>query len=184
MPRRIWIVSSSRRRRDLDRLEAPLQRAVLLDVLAVLGRGGGADALDLAARQRRLQDVGGVEAALGRAGAHQGVQLVDEDDDVVALGQLAHDRLQPLLELAAVLGAGHDQRDVERQDALVGQVHGHVALHDLVGQPLDQRRLADARLADQHGVVAGAAAQDLDDARPARRRARPAGRGCRAPRPR
>ncbi len=50
-------------RRHLHRLEAPLQRAVLLDVLAVFGGGGGADALDLAAREGRLQDVGGVQAS-------------------------------------------------------------------------------------------------------------------------
>ena len=171
-------------RGDLHRLEAPLQRAVLLDVLAVLGGGGGADALDLAAGERRLQDVGGVERALGRARAHQRVQLVDEDDDVVALGELPHDRLQPLLELPAVLGAGHDQRDVEGQDALLGQVDRHVALHDLVGQALDERRLAHARLADEHGVVAGAAAEDLDDAGQLLVAARPAGRARRGRRPR
>ena len=35
---------------DHDRLEAALERRVLLDVLAVLVEGGGADALQLAAR--------------------------------------------------------------------------------------------------------------------------------------
>ena len=109
------------RRRHLHGLEAALERAVLLDRLAEFGRRGGADALDLAARQRRLQDVGGVERAFGRTGAHQRVQLVDEDDGVLILHQLLHDGLQALFELAAVLGAGDDQREVERQDALVGQ---------------------------------------------------------------
>ena len=84
-------------------------------------------------------------------------------DDVRGLGELPHDRLEPLLELAAVLRAGDDQRDVEREDPLVREVDRHVALHDLVGEALDERRLADAGLADQHRVVAGAAAQHLDD---------------------
>ena len=75
----------------------------------------------------------GVERSFGRSRAHQRVQLVDEDDDVVALGELTHDRLQPLLELPAVLGAGHDERDVEGQDPFLGQVDRDVALHDLVG---------------------------------------------------
>jgi hypothetical protein len=66
-----------RRARHLDRLEAPLQRAVLLDVLAVLGGSGRPDALDLTARERRLQDVGRVKRAFGRARADQGVELVD-----------------------------------------------------------------------------------------------------------
>ena len=41
---------------------------------------------------------------------------------------------------------------------------GHVAGDDPLGQALDDRRLADARLADQGRVVLGAARQDLDDA--------------------
>ena len=150
------------RRRHLDGLEAALERPVLLDRLAELGRRGGADALDLAARERRLQDVGGVQRTFGRARAHQRVQLVDEDDGVLVLHQLLHDGLQPLFELAAVLGAGHDQRKVQRQDALVGQEGRHVALGDALRQAFDDGRLADARLADQHRIVLGAAAEDLD----------------------
>ncbi len=39
---------------------------------------------------------------------------------------------------------------------------GHVAFDDLLGQPLGDGRLADARLADEARVVLGAARQDLD----------------------
>ena len=42
---------------DHHRLEAPLERRVLLDVLAVLVEGGGADAVQLAARQHRLEQI-------------------------------------------------------------------------------------------------------------------------------
>ena len=51
--------------RDLDGLEAALEGAILLDGLAVLGRGGGSDALDLATAEGGLEDVGGVEGTLG-----------------------------------------------------------------------------------------------------------------------
>ena len=98
---------------DLDRLEAPLQRRVALDVLAVLVERGRADGLQLAAGQRRLEDVGRVDRALGRAGADQRVQLVDEEDRAGLL-DLVDDLLEPLLELAAVLGAGDQRADVER----------------------------------------------------------------------
>ena len=43
-----------------------LECSVLLDVLTVLGEGGRADALQLAARERRLEDVGRVDRALRR----------------------------------------------------------------------------------------------------------------------
>jgi hypothetical protein len=42
---------------DLDRLEAALERSVLLDVLAVLVERGGADGLQLAAGEHRLEDL-------------------------------------------------------------------------------------------------------------------------------
>ena len=152
------------RRIDLDRLEAALERTVLLDVLPVLGGCRRADAADFAARERRLENVGGVERAFGRARADQRVQLVDEHDDVRVLGQLLHDRLEALFELPAILRARDDQRDVEREDALVGQEVRHVAVDDLLRQPLDDRGLADARFADEHGVVLRAAAEHLLDA--------------------
>ena len=164
MPNRILTASRLAGRRNLHGLEAALERAVLLDRLAELGRRSGADALDFAARKRRLQDVGGVQRAFRRTRAHQGVQLVDEDDGVLVLHQLLHDGLEPLFELAAVLGAGHDQRKVQRQDALVGQERRHVAFGDALRQAFHDGRLADARLADQHRVVLGAAAEDLDHA--------------------
>ena len=91
------------------------------------------------------------------------MQLVDEHDDVRVLGELLHDRLEALFELAAVLRAGHDQRDVERENALIGQEVRHVAVDDLLRQPLDDGRLADARFADEHRVVLGAATQHLLD---------------------
>ena len=72
--------------------------------------------------------------------------------------------LQPLLELAAVLGAGHQRAEVERHQPLVLQRLRHVAVDDAQRQPLDDRGLADAGLADQHGIVLGAAGQHLDGA--------------------
>ena len=89
------------------------------------------------------------------------MQLVDEDDDVRVVGQLFHDRLEAFLELTAVLRAGHNQRDVQGENALVRQEMRHVAVDDLLGQPFDDRRLADARLADEHGVVLRAPAEHL-----------------------
>ena len=154
-----------RRLGDEDGLEAPRQRGVLLDVLAVLVERGGADAVQLAARQRGLQQVAGVHRALGLAGADDGVQLVDEQDDLAALGlHLRQHGLQALLELAAVLGAGDQRAHVERQQLLVLEALGHVALDDALRQALGDGGLADAGLADQHGIVLGAPGQHLDGA--------------------
>ena len=71
-----------RRLVDEHRLEAAGKRRVLLDMLAVLVERGRADAVQLAARQRRLQQVGRIHRAIGLAGADQRVHLVDEQDDL------------------------------------------------------------------------------------------------------
>jgi hypothetical protein len=146
-----------------DGLEPAFQGGVGLDVLAVLVEGRRADHVQLAAGEHRLEHVARVHRALGRPRADHGVQLVDEEQDP-ALGRLdlAQDRLEPLLELAAVLGPGDQRPHVEREHRLLAQPLGDVAAQDPLGQPLDDGGLADARVADEDRVVLGFAAQDLD----------------------
>ena len=108
-------MSSTDRLADEHRLEPPLQGGVLLDVLAVLVERRRADAAQFAAGQRRLEQVGGVAAAFGSAGADDGVQFVDEQDNTAAgVGDFAQHGLQPLLEFAAKLRAGDQRAHVER----------------------------------------------------------------------
>ena len=150
---------------DEDGLEAPLERRVLLDVLAVLVERRRADRAQLAAREHRLQQVGGVDGALRRAGADDRVQLVDEEDDVAGrVLDLREDGLEPLLELAAVLRPGEERADVERPHALALQPLGHVARDDALREPLGDRRLPHAGLADEHRVVLRAPREHLHDA--------------------
>ena len=128
---------------DEHLLEAALEGGVLLDVLAVLVEGRGADHAQLAAGEQRLEHVPRVHGALGGTGADDGVQLVDEGDHLaLGVGDLLEDRLQPLFELTAVLGAGDHRPQVEADQALVLEALGHVALDDAAGEALDDRRLA------------------------------------------
>src|SRR5438876_9796716 len=60
-----------RRLVDADLLEAPLERGVALQVLAVLVERRRADRLQLAARERGLEDRSGVDRAFGGAGANE-----------------------------------------------------------------------------------------------------------------
>ena len=145
-------------------LEAPLQRRVFLHVFAVFVQGGGADAMQFAARERGLQHIARVHGAFGLARADHGMQLVDEHDGLAfVLCQLFQHRFQPFLELAAIFGAGQERRHVERQHAFPLQGLGHFAVDDALRQALDDRGLAYAGFADQHRVVFGAPLQDLDN---------------------
>ena len=105
---------------DEDLLEAPLEGGVGLDVLAELVEGGGADHAQLAAGEQRLDHVAGVHGPLGGTGPDDGVQLVDEGDDLaVGVGDLREHGLEAVLELAAVLGAGDHAGQVEADEAAV-----------------------------------------------------------------
>ena len=151
-----------RRLLDRDRREAPRERAVTLDP-AVLGQRGRADDAHLAAGEHGLEHVGGVHRALGVARAEDRVELVDEQQDPALGGDGLLERgLQPLLELAAVLGAGEHAGEVDGHDAHAAERRGHVALDDAAGEALDDRGLADAGLTDEDGVVLAAAGEDLD----------------------
>ena len=147
-------------------LEAAFQRGVLLDVLAVLVERGRPDQPQLTAGQHRLDHVAGVHRRLaGGAGADDGVQLVDERDDLPrGVLDLVEDGLEAFLELTAVLGAGHHRAQVERDDGLVAQALGHVTGHDALRQALDDGGLAHAGLADENRVVLGAPGEHLHDA--------------------
>ena len=154
-----------RRLRDEHRLEPPRQGRILLDMLAIFVERRCAHAVQVAARQRRLQEIGGVHRPLGLARADQRVHLVDEQDDAaVGRGHFGQHRLETLLELAAIFRSRDQRAHVERHELLVAQRFRHVAVDDAKRETLDDRRLADAGLADEHRIVLGPARQHLDGA--------------------
>ncbi|MCY1400326.1 hypothetical protein D9M71_154050 [compost metagenome] len=135
---------------DLDGLEAPRQCRVLLDVLLVFAPGGGADGAQASARQRRLEQVGGIAGAGVATGADQGVHLVDEQDD--RRGTVLHlvdDLLQALFEFALDPGAGLQQYRVEHVQAHALELLRHLALGQAQGQAFDDGGLADPGLAGE-----------------------------------
>jgi hypothetical protein len=71
-----------------------------------------------------LSTLAGVDRPFGAAGADQRVQFVDEQDRVLGAADFVHHRLDPFLELAAVLRAGDHHRQVEHDDPLVGSSSG------------------------------------------------------------
>ena len=113
-----------------DRLEAALESLILLDILAVLVEGGGADDLDLTAGEGGLEDIARVHGTLALTGGGNGVDLVNEQDDVAGGLDLTQQALDPLLELAAELGAGHEAGQIQQKDFLILQAHRDIAPGD------------------------------------------------------
>ena len=153
------------RLRHVNRLESASERGVLLDVLFVFVERGGADAVQFATRQRRLEQIGSIHRTIGLASADQRVHFVDEENDAAIGGyDLLKHRLQPLFEFAAIFGAGNHGAEIEREQTLVLKTFRHIAINDAQRETFDDRGLADAGLADQHRIVLGPARQHLNGA--------------------
>jgi hypothetical protein len=154
-----------RRLLDIDLLEAPSQRPILLEDAAILLIGRRADATQVARRQHGLDQVGGVHhAARGRPGTDDGVDLVDEQDRVALPLELCEHRLEALLEVAAILGPGDQTAEVQRVDHGVAQDLRNLGVHDLLGQAFGNGGLAHTGLADEQRIVLAPPAEDLDGA--------------------
>src|SRR5690606_39539171 len=66
---------------DLYRLEAPRQRRVALDMPLVFRPRGRPYGPQLPARQRRLEQVGGIAGSLRASRPYKSMDLIDEQDD-------------------------------------------------------------------------------------------------------
>ena len=86
----------------LNRLESTFQRGVLFDVLAVFVGGGGANGLEFASGEHRLEHVGCAERAVRGTCADDCVDLVDEQHDVATALDFLEHFLETLFEVAAV----------------------------------------------------------------------------------
>ncbi len=151
--------------RHVDLLEAARQGVILLENAAIFGVRGRADAPELAGGQSRLQQVRRIERPARRcAGADQGVNLVDEENRLLVVGQLLQHAFQTLLEIAPVLGPGQQRAHVQRIHGALREDIGHGSFDDATRQAFSNGRFPHARLAYQQRVVLAPAAQSLDHA--------------------
>ena len=149
---------------DLNRLEPAFQRRVPLDVLSIFVHRGRADALQFAPCKGGLEDVGRVYRALGRAGAHERMQLVDEEYHFTGgFAHLFHDALHSLFELAAVFGPRDQPGQIQGHNALIVERFRRVATDDPLCQAFGYGGLADTRFAYKTRVVLGPSRENLDD---------------------
>ena len=91
------------------------------------------------------------------------MDLIDKENDVPGLDDLLDDALEALLKFSPVLRSRQHGGEVKIDHALVREHLGDVVVRDALSEALDNRRLSDAGLADNYGVVLGLAAEDLDD---------------------
>ena len=149
---------------NLHGLETAFQSGILLDVLAVFLRGRRTDAVQLTTGEFRLEHVAQVHGAFGLACTHDGVDFIDEQQGVAVFFKRVKHGFQTFLEIAAVLCARHQGRQIKCKQLLALQSVRHIAAIDSLGEPFDNSGLTHARFTDQARVVFRLSAQDQDDA--------------------
>ena len=144
------------------KVDAPSGTAILLGEAAAEGRGIAF--ADNTERGRDGQTGARAQGAIGFASPDNRMQLINEEQNTpIAILDLVENGLESLLKFAAVLRAGDHRAEVHRDQRFVFERFRDVAAVDAPGQSLGDGGLADARLADEHRVVLGAARQDLHD---------------------
>ena len=146
------------------RLEPTFQGRILFDILAVFVQGGGADAVQLASGQHGLEQVARIHGAVGFARAHDGVQFVDEQDDLVPRScspRSARPSAAPQTRPGTWRPPSGSPCPGKRC-VLSRRFVGHVPPDNPLGQPFGDGGFAHAGLADEHRVVFGFAGQDPD----------------------
>ena len=145
-------------------LETALEGLVLLEVLLVLVQGGGAYGSQFSPCEGRLQDVGGVHGTGTAAGTDQGVNLIDEEDDLtVAFDHFLYHSLQSLLELALILGSRDERAHVQGIYLPVLQVLRDLPVNNLAGNSFGDGCLTHTRFTYKNRVVLGPARKNLQD---------------------
>ncbi len=101
---------------------------------------------------------GGIHGALATAGTYQGVNLVDEEDNLsVGVGHLLDDALQTLLEFALVFGTSHQCAHVERIELLVLQVSARRHVRYALPKPFNDSGFTRSWFTYKDRVVLGSA---------------------------
>ena len=146
---------------DQHLLEAALQGRILFHRAAVILRGGGTNATQIAPGQSRLEHAAGISS--GTLAVHHGVEFIDKQHHTgLGFPHLLQHPPQALLKLAAKFCPCHQSSQIQGHQPQTLEGIGHFAGHHALGQQLGHGRFAHARLADQHRIVLAAAGEHLN----------------------
>ena len=90
------------------------------------------------------------------------MQLIDEKNHILRATNLIHHGLDSLFELATIFCPGYHEREIERDDPFIAQQFRHLPSGDFLSQPFDDGGLSNSCFTEQHWVVFGASAKNLN----------------------
>src|SRR5205823_4460496 len=135
-----------------------------LEIFLVLRPCGRGDGAQLAARQRRFEQIRGVTLTRLPTGTDHGMGFVNKEDDR-SRGSLdfMDQAFQAVFKLALYSGACLKKRQIQSPDGDILQNRWNVALTDAKCKSLDNRGLADTGFSNQYGIVLPPARQYIDN---------------------
>ena len=114
-------------------------------------------------RQCGLQHIAGIHGTFGFTGTHHGVHFIDKNDGLsFVLCELFEYGLQAFFKFTAILGTCQQGGHIKRQYAFVFQTLRHFTIDDTLRQTFHDRGLANAGLANQHGIILAPTLQYLN----------------------
>ena len=128
------------------------ERRVIFNILSIFVRCRRPDNLNLAARKRGFQDIRRVDRGTRRARPDEHMHFVDKQDRFRRLQLLDH-ALHPFFKLPAVHRPRDHRSNVKLENALIQQLRWDEALDNCLRKAFDNRRLSDARFADQRRII-------------------------------
>mmetsp|Transcript_30436 Transcript_30436/g.59456 ORF Transcript_30436/g.59456 Transcript_30436/m.59456 type:complete len:202 (-) Transcript_30436:10-615(-) len=153
---------SDRRLRHEYLLKTPRKRRILLDVLAILPKRRRSHTPQLSASESGFEHLPSVHAALAPPRTDHQMNLVNEEDDAaLRCSHLLENPLEPLLKVPAVLGTGHNRRQIQAPHRLIPDRLGHLSGHNTLSKTLRNGSFAHTRLPNEHRVVLGPPRQHL-----------------------
>ena len=153
-----------RRLVHLHLLETTFKCRVFFNVFAILIKCGGTDTLQLSPAESRLDDVRSIHRSLSGTCTDDGVEFIDEQNNIFHLTDFIHDCFDTLLKLATVFRTRDHKSEVKSDDLFVAKNLRDVARRDFLGEALDDGGLAYAGFSDEDRIIFRAAAEDLNHA--------------------
>ena len=98
---------------DCDRLKPPFQGTVLSNGCSEFLWCGGTDQPDLSPCQLRFQHVCCINCPFCGTGSHNGVQLINKQNDIAVLRSLCQTVLEPFFKVAPILCTGQQCRQIQ-----------------------------------------------------------------------
>ena len=126
-----------------------------------LVQSSSADTLNFSPCKGRLKHIRCIDSALGSAGSHERMKLVNEQNNVLGPSDFVNNCLYSLFELPAIFRPGHHHRQVKHHNPLALEDFRHLLVDYLLAQALDNCGLADTCFAQQNRVVFRAPAEYL-----------------------